>query len=252
MKKIIILAAMIGIFWGCDRDEYMVYEDDARLQFGPTPDKIYTQQSEWEDTVKTFSFLSVDADKMLDTVYFDIYSIGVVSTVERRYELEQVVIDSADNAEPGVHYKAFDDPEVSGMYVIPAHSAHAVVPVVVMRDTSLDSREYVLKFRIKENENFKLGDRGKQWRKLYLSDVLLRPTRWSDGYFGTYSKVKHRFMMEQTGLKWDDEYLEIVLSDVSMGYYWQGKFRELLYAYNHDPENKDVSLKDENGWEVKF
>ena len=34
MKKIIILAAMIGIFWGCDRDEYMVYEDDARLQFG--------------------------------------------------------------------------------------------------------------------------------------------------------------------------------------------------------------------------
>ena len=69
MKKIIILAAMIGIFWGCDRDEYMVYEDDARLQFGPTPDKIYTQQSEWEDTVKTFSFLSVDADKMLDTVY---------------------------------------------------------------------------------------------------------------------------------------------------------------------------------------
>ena len=61
----------------------------------------------------------------------------------------------------------------------------------------------------------------KQWRKLYLSDVLLRPTRWSDGYFGTYSKVKHRFMMEQTGLKWDDEYLEIVPSDVSMGYYWQ-------------------------------
>lgn len=72
--------------------------------------------------------MSVDADKMLDTVYFDIYSIGVVSTVERRYELEQVVIDSADNAEPGVHYKAFDDPEVSRMYVIPAHSAHAVVP----------------------------------------------------------------------------------------------------------------------------
>ena len=58
--------------------------------------------------------------------------------------------------------------------------------------------------------------------------------------------------MEQTGLKWDDEYLETILSDVSMGYYWQGKFRELLYAYNHDPENKDVPLKDENGWEVKF
>lgn len=90
MKKIIILAAMTGIFWGCDQDEYMVYEDDARLQFGPTPDKIYTQQSEWEDTVKTFSVFVGRCDKMLDTVILIFTVLDVVSTVERRYELEQV------------------------------------------------------------------------------------------------------------------------------------------------------------------
>lgn len=251
MKRIMILVALIGMLVACKQDEYMVYEDYDRLQFGPTPDKIYTQKSEWEDTLKTFSFLSVAEDKVLDTVYFDVYSIGLLSTVDRFYELEQVVIDSIYNAEPGIHFKAFDDPEVSELYVIPANSAHAVVPVVLMRDTSLESREYVLKFRIKENENFKRGDRGKCWRKLILSDVLLKPTLWPSN-FGTYSKVKHKFMMEQTGMKWDDEYLATIRSDVSMGFYWQRKFQKLLYDYNHDPDNKDVPLRDENGREVKF
>ncbi len=36
MKKIIILAAMIGIFWDVIGDEYMVYEDDARLYWSHT------------------------------------------------------------------------------------------------------------------------------------------------------------------------------------------------------------------------
>lgn len=252
--KIIILATIIGIFCACKQDEYMVYEDQDRLQFGPTPDKIYTQKSEWEDTLKTFSFLSVAADKVMDTVYFDIYSIGLIRAVDRSYELEQVVIDSTDNAEPGVHFKAFDDPEVRGLYVIPANSAHAVVPIVLMRDTSLESREYVLKIRVKENENFKRGDRVKCWRKLMLSDILPKPTLWAkmEGYFGTYSKVKHKFMMEQTGMKWDDEYLATIQYDVSMGYYWSRKFQELLYVYNHNPENEDVPLRDEYGRDVKF
>lgn len=251
MRKIIISVVVAGLFIACQQDEYMVYEDNARLQFGPAPDKIYTQQAEWEDTLKAFSFLSVAAEKIQDTVYFDIYSIGPVSAVERSYQLEQVMLDSVDNAVSGLHFKSFDDPEVSGLYVIPAYSAHASVPVVLMRDTSLESREYVLKFRIKENKNFKLGDRGKQWRKLVLSDVLLKPTLWMTN-FGTYSKVKHRFMMEQTGIKWDDEYFASIKSDVAMLYYWQRKFQELLYNYNHDPENKDVPLRDENGREVIF
>lgn len=55
-RELIILAVVVGLFGACSNDEYMVYEDGSRLQFGPTPDKIYIQQAEWEDTLKAFSF----------------------------------------------------------------------------------------------------------------------------------------------------------------------------------------------------
>lgn len=255
-RNIIILAVIAGwLFYACQDDNYLTYEDGARLQFGPTPDKIYNQASEWEDTLKAFTFLSVAADKMLDTVYFDIYSIGAPSEVERRYELEQVMLDSANNALAGTHYKAFDDPEVKGLYVIPAHRAHAVVPIVLMRDASLETAEYVLKFRIKENENFQIGDRGKRWRKLVLADILIKPNNWNDVIdrtFGIYSKAKHRFMQEQTHMKWDDQDLANIYADNTLLGYWQRRFQKLLHEYNNNPDNEDVPLRDENGNIVQF
>lgn len=252
MRKIILVAVLFILLGACSQSEYMMYDDYARLQFGPTPDKIYIQQSEWEDTLKTFSFLSLPTDKIQDTVYFDIYSIGVVSNDVRHYELEQIMLEETDNAVPGVHYKSFDDTEVKDLFVIPQNSAHALVPIILLRDTSLETKEYVLKFRIKENADFKLGDSRKCWRKLIMADVLLQPNNWIVGYFGTYSKVKHRFMMAQTGLEWDEEYINSIKSDVSLCYYWQRKLQELLYDYNNDPANEDTPLLDENGYEVKF
>lgn len=236
----------------CQNEQYMVYEDDARLQFGPTPDKIYTAQSSYEDTLKNFSFLSVPSDKKVDTVYFDLYCMGRVSDVDRPYKLKQVVLDSVTNAEAGVHFMDFDDPNLEDMYVMPAHSSHALVPVIVLRDTSLSSKEYVLEFKIEENEYFKLGDSTLMWRRLIVADVVVKPTLWPDALFGRYSKVKHRFMQDQTGMLWDDEDIKAATSDVSMQYYWQGRFQKLLYDYNNDPANEDVPLRDEEGILVEF
>ena len=249
--KILVAVALV-VLAACQNEQYMVYEDHARLQFGPTLDKIYTVQSSYEDTLKNFSFLSVPSDKEIDTVYFDLYCMGRVSDVDRPYNLEQVMLDSVANAEAGVHFIDFDDPNLENMYVIPAHSSHALVPIIVLRDTSLSSKEYILEFQIKENEYFKLGDSTLMWRRLIVADVVVKPTLWSDALFGIYSKVKHRFMQDQTGMLWDDEDIKAMNSDVSMQYYWQGRFQKLLYEYNNDPANEDVPLRDENGVLVEF
>lgn len=249
--KILVAVALV-VLAACQNEQYMVYEDDARLQFGPTLDKIYTEQSSYEDTLKNFSFLSVPSDKKIDTVYFDLYCMGRVSDVDRPYKLEQVILDSVANAEAGVHFMDFDDPNLEDMYIMPARSSHVLVPVIVLRDTSLSSKEYVLEFQIKENEYFKLGDSTLMWRRLIVADVVVKPTLWSDALFGTYSKVKHRFMQDQTGMLWDDEDIKVMNSDISMQYYWQGRFQKLLYEYNNDLANEDVPLRDENGVLVEF
>lgn len=251
MKSVLIFVFIL-VFLGCRQDEYLLYRDDSRLQFGPIPEKIYVEAAEWEDTLKMYSFLSRPIEKLLDTVYFDLYNIGPLIGEDRPYKLRQTLLDSVNNALPGIHYKAFDDPDVVPLYIIPANSSHVKVPIILMRDTSLESKVYTLKFEIEENEYFKLGDWRKTWRKLVLSEILQRPTLWLDAVFGSYSKVKHRFMIEQTGLKWDDDYLSIVKSDVTMSYYWQRKFQELLYEYNNNSENENVPLYDEYGREVKF
>lgn len=251
MKKITILFSLFALCAAC-QEEYMTHQDEARLQFGPTPDKIYTTQSEWEDTLKTMSFLKLPQNQMEDTIYFDLYSIGAVSGVDRHFELEQIFIDGADNAIPGLHFRPFEDEAMLKQYVMPAGESHVRVPVVVFREKSLEEKAYVLKFKISENANFLSGDPYKCWRKLIMADILMRPKKWNDNLFGPYSQVKHRFMMLVTGLEWDDEFLDSFMKEVDLQFYWQSRLQKELYNYNNNPENEDTPLRDENGYEIKF
>ncbi|MDD4031985.1 MAG: DUF4843 domain-containing protein [Bacteroidales bacterium] len=255
MKQFLyVLLLLLAV--ACKTDDYLLYEDYARLQFGPEPDKIYNTNFKYADTLKTVTFVYYGSDVTRDTIFYDIYTIGRLSGKDQPFKIKQVNLPDSDNAQPGVHYLSFDDPTLQASYVIKANTNHAKVPVIALRNASLKQKEFTLCFQIEANGNYQAGEADFQWRKLVITDRLTKPNSWNDWLsqykLGKYSMVKHAWMIEQTKLKWDEKYLAQVYADMSLSTYWGSKLKELLYLYNHDPKNPNTPLKDENGDLVEF
>ncbi len=220
----------------CKKDQYYLYNDVARLQFGPDITRIYTASYNLTDTLKPATFYYDAPAKTRDTVLFDIYAIGGTSTADRPFKLEQVQVTGANNAVVGQHYLSFTDASISKNYVIKAGTIHSFVPVVLLRDASLKTNTVVLKFNIVANESFQLGEKSNLWRKVEFTDRLSQPAAWNASstqyYYGKYSVVKHKFMIDNTGLKWDQDFMNALPNDYAQLQYWVGVLKTALITYN--------------------
>lgn len=249
-----MLSVCTIIFISCAKDEYYIFNDEARIQFGPPIVPRGTTVSEYQDTLKGATFY-YDAENITrDTIYFDIYTIGKLSKTDRSYKIEQINLPNVDNAIPGKHYVAFDDPSLTNAYSINADSVHAKVPIVILRDPELKTKTINLGFQIVENNDFKLGENSKLWRKLQITDRLNKPNNWtttiSQYYFGAYSVRKHQFMIETTQERWDDNFFSEVYSAIDLINYYKSFLGTALIDYNNaHPGNP---LKDENGELITF
>ncbi|MFX1706997.1 DUF4843 domain-containing protein [Chitinophaga sp. CC14] len=254
MKQILTVALLTTLLAACKKDQYYLYNDIARLQFGPAPERIYTTSFEMADTVKPYTFYYEPATTIQDTVFFDIYAIGGVSGNDRPFILEQVTLNGEENAIPGTHYKAFSDPSLKEVYVIKAGEVHASVPVILLRDASLKKKNVKLQIQVKANDQFQPGEIRKLWRRVNLTDMLSQPAAWNASavqyYWGKYSQVKHSFMINQTGEKWDEEFLTYVNTDYALLTFWRLKLRTLLTDYNN--AHPGEPLTDETGETVVF
>lgn len=246
--KYILMAVVLLSLYSC-KEEYYLFNDVKRIQFGPESSYIYNPSFNLADTTKNFTFYYEEPSKAQDTVFFDIYAIGGTSKTDRAFKLEQVAVAGVDNAVAGVHYKAFTDPSVVDKYVIKGGSVHTRVPVVLLRDGSLKSTTVTLKLQVADNENFELGEKNNIWRKIVFTDRLSQPTSWdatfSNYYFGKYSVVKHAFFIEHTGQKWDEAFFVYLKANMGEIAYWKAELKMALISYNND--HPDSPLKDENG-----
>lgn len=257
MKKTfpyIILTIFMISSLACE-EEYMSFQDVPRIQFGTSTTKGYltnTTPAALIDTMKNYSFVYAKPDITQDSVFFDIYITGGPVNYDREFKLVQIKEPNAVNAEPGKHYMAFDNPDVSQNYRIKAGKVHSRFTVVVLRDESLKTQIVALRFTVEENQYFKLGENHSLWRKTYFSDLLSRPQAWGkiEGYIGKYSQVKHRFMIEVSGNKWDEHYISIVSPSYMELTFWTQFFRVELQKYNK--AHPDAPLTDENGKRVYF
>jgi len=249
MKSIQIVFIII-IFAGitsCKKEKYYLFNDVARLQFGADPTVL--GNNSLTDTVKPYTFYYETPAKVQDTAWFNIYAIGGISGSDRPFTLQQVTLDGVPNAEAGKHYKAFNDPSLASLYVIKANQVMTRVPVIVLRDASLKTTTVTLKLEVKENEIFRIGEKARIWRKLLITDRLVRPTGWDNSatmyYFGKYSVVKHQFMIEVTGKKWDQPFFVEMYTDYSLVNYYKSIVTTALIDYNNaHPGNP---LRDEDG-----
>jgi hypothetical protein len=251
MKRIrfYIIALALLVMASCKQDDLKLFNDIARIQFS-SPIAIYTTSYSTMDTTKTYTFFYKTDNIKQDTVFFDIYTSGNISTKDRAFSLQQVQVNGLTNAVAGTDYKAFTDPTVNSAYVIKAGQAHAIVPIVLLRNISLKTTLVTLKFAVAANENFQPGEESCMWRKVIFTDNISKPASWRDNLYGTYSLTKHTFMINSTGQKWDEAFCLNLPYLQSSLYYYMGMLKQALADYNK--AHPGSPLTDENGLLVTF
>ena len=194
--------------------------------------------------VYSYSFVG-KGDLMRDTVWLTVRPQGMLPETSSRIKLEQyegqewvyiygddgLVSDSIlrvlpRQAEAGVHYVSFDDEQMAEYLTLEPGELEAQIPVIVLRDESLRDTTYTLFFRIADSEDLKAGDEAHSSIVLRIADCISRPSTWDDWFFaGSWSRVRHEFMIQVTGEEWDDAFISSLTKN-DKNYY--------LYVFNRE------------------
>ncbi|TCC98160.1 DUF4843 domain-containing protein [Pedobacter psychroterrae] len=180
IKNIGLLIALPVILASCAKDKQLMYNEQPSIY-------VYDRV---DSTVFTFATVPVNVVK--DTINVEYRIIGTAAAQDRTIKLEPR---AGATAKPGYHYSV-------GPAVVKANEYSAIVPIYVYRKVGLKDSTVTVILDIKENEDFKLGYLGRLRYKLSISDILSKPTIWDSAwapYFGSYSQVKFRFLLEATG-----------------------------------------------------
>lgn len=255
----IAAALIILVAAGCEQKmEIYDYADDGLNFTG-------------EDIEHTFVY---SGDIVQDTVWVEISTVGFLSDRPRTIELEQVMLTEeeltekkdgvadrvVENAESGIHFEPIDpvtNEWMKGHYVMPAQANATKVPVILKRHSSLAGKYVVLRVQLKANDDFRYSQSNMAYIDIEFTDQLTRPNNWNGvvpqddnwyenqyAFWGPWSRVKHMWLIEMTGDKWDDEYWSTQLGVFNNGsamrqgqndnydsgyYYWyKGKMSAML------------------------
>ncbi len=237
------------ILISCEKDLPVYVEEQGRLNF------IYERDLP-RDSMISFSFSFGPAETVIDTVWLGVRTMGKPSDHDRSFSLQQLITGGND-AVADVHYVAFDNPELaSKFYYVPAGAIEVNIPIVLKRDPSLKNKNYTLRVGFKSNEVFSHGSKEFSFKRIIIADQLVKPKNWDSyckHFFNEYGPVKHQFMIDTTGEKWDDEYVNTVIysylqSDQNFLFYMAQKLYRALEKYNATHEK----LCEEGGIPVEF
>lgn len=215
-----------------------VYNDDGTVSSGKLQ----------KDSVNQ-SFFVYDSDKMRDTVYVFVKTMGKVSSTDRPIALVQTNTGD-DAAVPGTHYVPLDDPEVTKHMYVPAGKVYAKIPIILLRDKSLQTSQKRLELEVAKNECFRPGIDA--WRKFVITttDLAVKPAMWDSRwryYFGpTFGSVKLKFIINATGYTDFDN----LPSDYSYITWLKTTVQQAFFDYNK--AHPDDPLKEADGTLVTF
>ena len=242
MKKLIYvlmgLALLLPAFSSCGEDDLEGVLDKSRLNFEYKEERM-------KDSILRYSFAFGPDETMIDTIWLQVNTMGAPAEYDRPLALQQLTT-GEDDAVPGLHYVKFDDPELATKYYIPAGAIIARIPVVVKRDDpTLKTVAYTLRVGFKPNEEFDYGSKEFSFKRIVIADKLVEPENYDylTHFFGEYGPVRHRFLIDVSGEKWDDEYVDSLVDTYMLGngdqgylFYYAQKMYRALQEYNstHD------------------
>lgn len=255
-KKLSYIGALLAMLamTACTENEMEGYTNDPAIYFlnGKTYEDDGTQGASTplqRDSINQ-SFFVCNDDVKREVVYVFVKTMGMLSDTDRPVSLVQTNSGADNAAVPGVHYVPFDDPEVAGNMVIPAGKSYAKIPVILLRDKSLQTSEKRLELTVGQNDYFRPGI--DQYRNFVITttDLAVKPARWDRGwkyYFGpTFGSVKFKFIINATGYTdWEN-----LPSDYSYIKWLQTTVLQAFYDYNQ--QHPDEPLKEADGTLVTF
>jgi hypothetical protein len=236
----------------CSENEVPGYTGDDALYFYRG---AYGNVNVYQRDSIFFSFLTQGGLKQRDTLYIDVRTMGMPQNRERQIAIEQINTDKEATAQVGVHYVDFRDEEMRRLLIIPANAVRYMMPVIVLRDASLQREMVSLQIKIIENEDFRVGIDKQSTFILKLSDQLLPSTHWQPGsssgwatVFGAYGQEKHRFLINYVGFT--DFDTEPSSYPLAVRRFLNEQARKKLSEYNE--ANSGNELKEANGDRVAF
>ncbi|MDR0544061.1 MAG: DUF4843 domain-containing protein [Odoribacteraceae bacterium] len=232
----------------CAEEEIKDYAGDAALYFyRGSYQTIHVFQ---RDSV-FYSFLATANER--DTLYIDTRVMGYPVDRPREITLRQIDANDPLAAIPGTHYVAFNDPAIKPLMYMPANATSYRLPVILIRDASLQQQIVNLRLQIVENSDFKIGIEKQATFQIKFSDQFLPATNWRPGssvgwftVFGEYGKQKHWFLHTQVGFT--DFDADVSTYPLAVRKFYNQQAREKLAAYNA----VNPVLKEDNGQEVYF
>jgi hypothetical protein len=229
-----------ALFSACQEVEIDEYENDPRLYF--YRDVLATGQ---RDSL-SYSFFLQGPTVMRDTIFIFIRTMGLPSPEARPFRMMQANAGDSTAAQAGVHYLPFDS--AAEIMYVPARAIDAYMPVIVLRDTSLKTKEMRLEITIAENEYFKPGIQDNTKFTLKLTDFAVMPASWSTWgiFFQTWGPQKMLFLTKSLGI----DFNEPAPREFDVLMYYGGWAKDLLKKYND--EHPDDPLKEDDGTLVTF
>lgn len=247
INKIIIVIAVLGLFFSACEKDIAAYNNDPRIYFF----ERNTDLNQSRITFRSFSFLKLPLDISKDTFYIKVKIMGETAPYDRI--VRGAAIAEGTTAKEGEHYTFIDG-------IVPADSIIGYLPVVLNRTADLRDTSVTLQLSIAETKDFKPGVTEDNSFTLSWSDNVVKPANW-DGlislsfYFGSYSAVKWRFIISVTGVDnfplqqsgrvppAPGEYTNAGMNDI------KAMLKDALAAYN---SANDPDLTDESGQLVTF
>lgn len=230
---------------GCKENTALEYENDPCLYFYNGSDRDGFVQK--DSAAHTF-FVLPNA-QMRDTVWIDVCTMGYPEDTDRPFELVLTNADKPNAAVPGKHFVAFDDESIKKYYVLPAGKVRYRMPIIILRDASLNTSTIRFELTIGENAYFKPGINKLAKFVLTTTASAAKPGNWDKGWeyqFGVWGPVKMKFIIDYVGLT------DFSVRPSDFGYlsYLAGKAKQKLFEYNQaHPGNE---LEEADGTPVEF
>ncbi|MNL10177.1 hypothetical protein D3C87_1309710 [compost metagenome] len=188
MKQIFIALILLSSLSACKKEEVKNYEGGDRVQFSrqsTNPAIPYIDSLSFSFTTK--------GSKVFDTLAIPVDITGRVADTDREIKVELITGESS--AKAGVDFDF-------GRGVIKAGQSKGFFALILRKTPELETQRKVVAFRIVESDQFKPGIVKQLKCKVAFFNFLVKPIDWDTRlfrYFGTYSKVKYRFILYHLG-----------------------------------------------------
>ncbi|MEJ2881676.1 DUF4843 domain-containing protein [Pedobacter sp. GR22-6] len=211
------LLMLIALSMGCKKNEQdKAYKDVNRIGIAGDPLEYATADS------ILFSFAVYPAGTSEANVSVIGTVMGAVATTDREFKLE---IDAAKTTALPAEYV------LPASFIVKAGSATARIPVTLKRSARIQNASIKLALKVAGNTNFEPAP--KSTFSMVWTDELTKPTNWDGAnsvgfYFGKYSKVKHRLIVDATEYK----NLAVLSGNYNALFYIASRALEDLTTYN--------------------